>query len=403
MRILVTGGGTGGHTTPAVATIQAIGTRAAEAGIAVVFRYVGSKHGVERKIAEELGIEFVGIETGKLRRSRNLIGLFSPANLADMLRVPVGYVQALGAVDRFRPDVVLSTGGYVSVPAVLAAGALKIPVVAHEQTVQVGLANKINFRVTSKIALSFEDSLPTLTSAQKSRAEVTGNPVRSIIFGGSKDAAIGQFGFDPADAELPTVYITGGAQGSRLINRAVNETLAELLGFCRIIHQCGAQPEGAEQDFDTLSASQATLPEKLRRRYAVVKFAGPEIGDVYALADLIVGRSGAGTVTEICALGKPALFIPLVPTGGDEQTRNAAKLVNAGAAEVIKQDELSGTTLLAALRQMLANRNDLSAMGRKALEFARPDAAERLAEIVMGEAPTPARSSPPLPKREGKE
>jgi UDP-N-acetylglucosamine--N-acetylmuramyl-(pentapeptide) pyrophosphoryl-undecaprenol N-acetylglucosamine transferase len=383
MRVIVTGGGTGGHTTPAVATIQAIRELADRDRRQVEFAYLGSKHGMESAAATELGVRFIGIETGKLRRSHNPIGLLSGQNLRDAMRVPVGYCQALKAVRSFKPDVVLSTGGYVSVPGVLAAAALRVPVAAHEQTVQVGLANKINFSVATRIALSVDETLAALPAKQRRKAVVTGNPVREAVLSGDPIRAARRFGLDPAEDGMPVVYVTGGAQGSRLINRAVEESLPTLLELGRVVHQCGEQ-SGSEQDFDRLEMSRKALPEHLRGRYAVTKFVGPEIGDVYALASLVVGRSGAGTVTEVCALGKPALFVPLVPTGGDEQTRNAKRLLDAGAASVIRQDDLTGDALFASVQRLLGDPNGLADMGRAALSLARPAAAVKLAELVIG-------------------
>ena len=376
LRVLVTGGGTGGHTTPAVATIQALQENSSFSETPIAFAYLGSKTGVEGEIARGMDIPFYGIETGKLRRSRSLAGLFSRANLLDALRVPVGYVGAIRAVRRFQPDVVLSTGGYVSVPGVLAAAALRIPVVAHEQTVQVGLANKINFRVARKIAVSVDETLDALPQFQRRKAVVTGNPVREVIFHGSAQRALDHFNLEVGD--LPTVYVTGGAQGSRLMNEAVHEALPTLLEHCRIIHQCGSQ-----QDFDSLYEARAALPETLRRRYAVTRFVGAEIGDVYALADLIIGRSGAGTVTEACALGKPCLFVPLVPTGGDEQMRNARRMALAGAAVIVAQNELTAESLFAAARPLLSDPALLHQMGRTAYGLAKPGAAIKLAELVL--------------------
>jgi UDP-N-acetylglucosamine--N-acetylmuramyl-(pentapeptide) pyrophosphoryl-undecaprenol N-acetylglucosamine transferase len=381
MRILVTGGGTGGHTTPAVATIQTIRETVLRDQREVEFAYLGSKHGIEARTASEIGVRFIGIETGKLRRSRNLLGMLSGRNIRDAFRVPVGYVQAIAAVRRFKPDVVLSTGGYVSVPGVLAAAALHVPVVAHEQTIQVGLANKINFVVASRIALSVDETMAALSPRQRRRAVVTGNPIRDVVLTGDPARAATYFGFD-AEGDEPVVYITGGAQGSRLINRAVEDALPQLLEVCRIIHQCGEQ-SGADQDFDRLGAARARLTDDLKCRYAVTKFVGQEIGDVYSLAGLVIGRSGAGTVTEVCAVGKPALFVPLVPTGGDEQTRNAKRLVDAGAAIVIRQEALNAGTLVTAVRRLLGDRESLAEMGRRALSLARPDAAKRLAELVL--------------------
>ena len=197
IRILVTGGGTGGHVTPALAVIQTLQemARDADAGWRPRFRYVGSAQGVEAKLAREAGVEFIGVQTGKLRRTKSPIGLLR--NLADMGRVPVGVLQSLGAVRRFRPHVVLATGGYVSVPPVVAAGLLGIPVLIHEQTVQVGLANRIAARFARRIALTFEGALADLPPPLRAKAFVTGNPVRAAVFGGDKGRAVARFGFSP--------------------------------------------------------------------------------------------------------------------------------------------------------------------------------------------------------------
>ena len=340
IRILVTGGGTGGHVTPALAVIQTVQQMAQDAtDWQPRFCYLGSAQGVEAKLAREAGIEFVGVQSGKLRRAKSLAGLFSRRNLADALRVPVGIAQALGAVRRFRPDVVLATGGYVSVPPVIAAGLLRIPVLIHEQTVQVGLANRIAARFARRIALTFEGALSDLPPRLRAKAFVTGNPVRAAVFTGDRARAVVRFGFSEADDALPTVYVTGGAQGARAINGALRGILPDLLHECRVIHQCGPDET---RHFGSVARE---LPPELRQRYWVTGFVGDEIGDVYALADVIVGRSGAGTVTEAAALGRPALFVPLVPTGGDEQTRNARRSAEAGAAVILPSAELDGPRL----------------------------------------------------------
>ena len=367
IRILVTGGGTGGHVTPALAVIQTVQALARDAADwQPRFLYVGSAGGVEARLAREAGIEFVGVQSGKLRRSRSLLGLLSRRNLADALRVPVGIGQALGAVRRFRPDVVLATGGYVSVPPVVAAGLLRIPVLIHEQTVQVGLANRIAARFATRIALTFEGALSDLPPRLRAKAFVTGNPVRAAVFAGDRARAVARFGFAAEDDALPTVYVTGGAQGAHVLNQALESVLPDLLRECRIIHQCGAQDQAH------LGEAAQGLPSELQRRYWVAGFVGDEIGDVYALADVIVGRSGAGTVTEAAALGKPAMFIPLVPTGGDEQTRNARRSADAGAAVILPNAELNGPRLLRKSGRLLADPERRARMGAAARTLARP-------------------------------
>jgi UDP-N-acetylglucosamine--N-acetylmuramyl-(pentapeptide) pyrophosphoryl-undecaprenol N-acetylglucosamine transferase len=394
IRILVTGGGTGGHVTPALSVIQTIKTMADGKEWRPVFRYIGSRNGVEKKLAQEAGLDFVGVQSGKLRRAFNLRGYFIRQNILDVFRVPLGVEQALWQVWKFRPVVVLSTGGYVSVPPVIAAWLLRVPVLTHEQTVQVGLANRIAARFATRIALTFEGAIQELPARLRHKAFVTGNPVREAIFKGDKERAISRFGFSPEDNDLPTIYVTGGAQGARVINRAVESVLPDLLKLCRVIHQCGQQPEGDEQDYDRLSGEAVKLPPELCRRYYLTRFVGEEIGDVFALADLVVSRSGAGTVTEVSALGKPAVFIPLVPTGGDEQTRNARRSADAGAAVIILNKELDGPRLLAELQILLNDPARLKKMGEAALTLARPNATHDLAEAVLelaGVQPVPVK------------
>ena len=377
IKLLITGGGTGGHVSPALATIQAVQARAVGADWTPVFHYVGSKHGVEQGLAEAAGIPFVGVESGKLRRASSLRGLLTVKNLADALRVPVGIAQAMGEVQKFKPDAVLATGGYVSVPTVVAAGLLGRPVLIHEQTVQVGLANKIAARFASRIALTFEGAASDLPENLRRKTFVTGNPVRQAIFGGDKARAVTRFGFVPAENPLPTVYVTGGALGAKSINAAVEDCLPELLQTCRVVHQCG------RANGDNLAAVRNALPAYLQRRYRVVPFVGDEIADVFALCDLIIGRSGAGTVTEAAAVGKPALFIPLVPTGGDEQTRNAKRSAEAGAATILPSRDLTGPRLLSDVSVLLADPAQLAARGRAALTLASPNAAFDLADALL--------------------
>jgi UDP-N-acetylglucosamine--N-acetylmuramyl-(pentapeptide) pyrophosphoryl-undecaprenol N-acetylglucosamine transferase len=259
--------------------------------------------------------------------------------------------------------------------------------------VQIGLANRITARFASTIAMTFESARRELPAALHNKAIVTGNPVRPLIFGGDSVAAARWAGFAYEDNWLPTIYVTGGSQGARIINRAVEAALPELLALCRVIHQCGQQPDGEQQDYDRLEQAAAQLPAELRRRYHFTRFIGSEIKDVFALADLVVSRAGAGTIAEICVLGKPALYIPLVPTGGDEQTRNAQACAASGAAAIIPQAQLSGPRLLAEIQPLLADRARLQAMGQAALTLGRPDAARAVAEALLALAGVEPKSS----------
>ena len=370
-KILVTGGGTSGHISPALALIETL--RGLSPG--AQFLYIGSKNGLERGLVEATGVPFVAISTGKLRR------YISPENLLDQFRIPVGLAQSLIQIKRWQPDVVLATGGYVTVPPVVAAGLCKVPILIHEQTVQLGLANRINARFATKIALSWEEAMNALPPQARAKAWVSGNPVRASIFGGTPREALNYFGL--SKEELPTIYVTGGSLGARVINRAIEACLPELLERARVIHQCGEQSAERESDFERLTRARLLLPDHLQKRYALAKFIRDELRDVLALADLVIGRAGAGTVTELCAVGKPALYVPLVPTGGDEQTKNAGMAVGAGAARILVQADCDGPHLLEAVSALLADPRALHRMGEAARKLVKPAAARDIARAVL--------------------
>ena len=291
------------------------------------------------------------------------------------LRAPAGAIQSWWLLRRLRPALLFATGGFVSLPPALAARALGIGIVVHEQTAVPGLANRIVARFAKRIALSFPVSG---NGFPRDRTIVTGNPLRPELLGGSREAACRRFAFDPASS---IVYITGGAQGSHKINRTVGEMLPELLPDCQVIHQCGDNADTGDRAW--LAARAQVLAPPLARRYALTPYVGAELRDVYAAADLVVGRSGAGTVNECLHLGRPAIYIPLPGASGDEQTVNARLVEAAGGAVLLPQDSLTPGRLLDAVRRLLADPAALKAMGEKARSLAVPDAATRIAQLVF--------------------
>ena len=368
MRVIIAGGGTGGHTSAGLAVAAALAAGGAEV------HWIGSHDGVEARRVPEAGVPFHPISTGKLRR------YWDRKNVSDLFfRVPAGFVQSLRLLRRLRPDVLFSAGGFVSVPPALAARALRIPVVVHEQTAVPGLANRITARFAARIAVSFPQASHQGSGGgfAADRVVLTGNPVRREVLGGSREAALADFGFDAA---VPLVYVTGGAQGSHRINRVVGEALPRLLAICQILHQCGDQPETGDHAW-LLDLARA-LPPASRPRYVVRRYVDAELRDVYAAAALLVGRSGAGTVTECCGLGVPAVFIPLPGASGDEQTANARLVEAVGGAVVLPQSEVTAERLVDTLTRLLADRAGLEAMGARARTLAVPDAAQRLARII---------------------
>ncbi len=378
MKIVITGGGTGGHVAPALAVVDAL--KAQDPSVDLL--YIGSHNGIEARLAGEAGVAFAGIATGKLRRATNPLKMLSRRNIVDAFRVPLGLLQAVKAVKKFKPDAVLSTGGYVCVPTVIAAWLLRVPVITHEQTVTVGLANRIAGKFARQIALTFPDSMALLSTPLARKATVTGNPLRSQLFSGSNENPQ-RFGFDLVDQHLPFVYVTGGAQGAHVINVAIADCIAELVQYARVLHQCGTN------DLEDLRGQRDGLEPQDACRWQIRPFVErDEIGDAWALADLVVARAGAGTVTEACALGKPAVFIPLEPSSGDEQLKNAQRSANAGGALVLRQADCNGANLLKTVLPLLKSQERRKEMAAANGALATPNAAAELAGMIIKLATT---------------
>lgn len=377
LRLIATGGGTGGHTYPAITAIRATREILATAGVGLDVLYVGSAGGLEARVAEQEQLPFQAVSTGKLRRAANPLHMISSQNLRDVGRLARGLVEARRVVRAFRPDVVLSTGGYVAVPVGLAAATVDAALLVHEQTSRLGLANRILVRRAAAIALSSPTSVELLPAALRARAVVTGNPIRVELLGGDADRGVKALGWSGWDAGLPTVYVTGGAQGSVQINRLVEAVLEWLLQRANVVHQCGAS------SLAQLQRRAEQLPATLAGRYRVIEFVGAELPDVQALADVVVSRSGAGTLAELTALGKPSVLIPLVPTGGDEQEHNARYLQQAGAARALLGKSPTPEDLTGALDGLIADPALRAGMAARAAQLGRPRAAHDLAAVLL--------------------
>ncbi|MFF3258350.1 glycosyltransferase [Streptomyces sp. NPDC002932] len=375
-RLIVTGGGTGGHTYPALTAIRALRERLAGEGRSLDVLWIGTPDGLEARVAPAEGIAFTTVATGKIRRSSNPLKMLSPANAKDMARVPLGVAQARKFIAEFRPDVVLATGGYVAVPAGLGARLCRRPLVLHEQTVRLGLANRKLAGSAARIAVSSESTVALLPESVRGAAVVTGNPVRPEVLSGHPDKAVEALGLVAFDRRLPTVYVTGGAQGSQQINGVVRDALPWLLERANVVHQCG--PANVAE----LRRHVGGLPAELANRYYLAGFVGPELPDVLALADVVISRSGAGTLAELTALGKPAVFVPLATSAGNEQAHNARHLAEAGAA-VALLGEVTEESLRDAVGPLLTDPGRRDAMAERARAHGRPDAADRLVDVIL--------------------
>ncbi len=366
LKLIIAGGGTGGHVLPAVAVLDELHSR----GVAMDVLWIGSEAGVERTFAEQKGIPFRAIKTGKLRRYLSL------DNIKDALRVPIGTVQAWNIVRDFGPDVIFSTGGSVSVPSVW-AGSRRSRVLTHEQTAQVGISNRMAARFAHRFACSYEETAVIARTMHKD-VVVTGNPVRKALTTGDRQRGLERFGFT---ADRPVLFVTGGARGASAINERIEAMLPGILEVTQVIHQTG--PADANPDFARLSALRQSLPENIRDRYQVRAMITDEMADIYAMASLVIGRSGAGTVAELSYLGLPAILIPLGGTWGDEQRKNAALLANANAAVVLEQEETPAARLESTIRELLSDTDRLGAMAANAETLGRGDAAANVADQLL--------------------
>jgi UDP-N-acetylglucosamine--N-acetylmuramyl-(pentapeptide) pyrophosphoryl-undecaprenol N-acetylglucosamine transferase len=375
LRMIVTGGGTGGHTYPALTAVTTLQERLAVTGAVPELLWVGVATGLEAKVAERNDIPFKAITTGKFRRSPSPRQLVQ--NLADVFRIPLGILQAAFTVARTRPAVVLSTGGYVSVPIGLAARMLGVPYLMHEQTLILGLANRILARFATRILLSHESSLDHLSPQARDRAVVTGNPVRPAMLRGEASRGYAAYGLDPA---LPLVLVTGGASGARQVNQMLTGALPDLLAHCQIVHQCG------KLDHAEMLQVAADLPEPLARRYHVADFIHDEMPDLLAAATVVVARSGAGTVAELTALGKACVLIPYPHAAGDEQRITARHLAEKDAAIMLDGDQAGPDQLRDSIIGLLTDPQRRHRLAQAAAGQGKPDAADHVVTEILAVA-----------------
>lgn len=364
LRVVITGGGTGGHISPALAVAAELRSRGP-----VDLHWIGSHAGFERDAAIEHDIPFYAVRTGKLRRYLSL------ETAVDTLRVPAGVFEARRLLKRIRPDVIFSTGGFVSTPTVMAGRMLDIPVLTHEQTASLGLATRINARFCDVVALSFPGN-STVKTRRNARVVVTGNPVRPTVTNGSRDSL--RTLYDVPDS-LPIVYVTGGAQGAQALNKVVESALHELIQDAVVIHQCG--PQAGNGDYKRLVELRERLAPGVQTRYFPVERVGGELAHVYAAASLVIGRAGAGTVAELATLGIPSILVPL--PGAEEQLRNARILADAGGAIIIQQSHLTPEHLTETVRNIISDATRVADMREAARSVAATDSATRLADELV--------------------
>ena len=324
-KIILTGGGTAGHVTPNIAMIP----RLKELGYEI--SYIGTYNGIEKKLIEEIGIPYYGISSGKLRR------YFDLKNFTDPFRVNKGFGDAKRILKKIKPDVVFSKGGFVTVPVVLMAAHLHIPVVIHESDMTPGLANKIALPKATKICCNFPETKELFSD----RATVTGTPIRQELFNGDKEKAREFCGFTD---DKPTLLVVGGSTGSVAINKAIWGCLDELLKEFNVIHLTGK--------------GKLNPDIKDKKGYVQYEFIKEQLPDMFALADVVISRAGANAICELLAIRKPNLLIPLSKAASrGDQILNAQSFEKSGYSYVIEEEAVSNETLLTGIREVYSNRD----------------------------------------------
>jgi UDP-N-acetylglucosamine--N-acetylmuramyl-(pentapeptide) pyrophosphoryl-undecaprenol N-acetylglucosamine transferase len=368
MRVLVTGGGTGGHVYPALAVIEALRNDPRWGVGADDVAWVGSAHSVEERILAREGLTFLAISAGALRGTNPLTALRS---LGALRR---GYTEARQVLAQFSPAVVLATGGYVSVPLVLAARAARCPVMIYLPDMEPGLAVKFLSYWVQRVAVSF-DSVATYFPRRK--VIVSGYPVRAKLFQTAKDAACQALGLL---SDWPTLLVFGGSRGAHAINAAVRQVLTSLLQVAQVVHISG--PE----EYQSLADLRADLASELQGRYHLYAYMYEDMTDALAAADLVVARAGAATLGEFPAVGLPAILVPY-PYAGQHQQVNAAYLAEHGAGLILQDAELP-TQLWPTIQGLLRDKARLQAMSIASRTLAVPDAAQRIAAELSSLAQT---------------
>lgn len=359
MRVVISGGGTGGHIYPAIALIKQLKKR----NLLDDVLYVGTQKGLESRIVKELDIPFETVEIQGFKRK------LSFQNVITVKLFIEGIFKARKIIKQFKPDIVVGTGGYVSSSIVYAAHTLKIPTIIHEQNSIAGVTNKFLGNFVNKIAISFQEVASEFK--EKDKLILTGNPRAQEVAGIKKNNRLQEFGLDP---KIPTVLIFGGSRGAEPLNRAV----------------IGCLKEFGEQSYQVLFATgkihydyvKEAIKDTEYENISVVSYID-NMPEILPDVDLIVGRSGATSIAEITALGIPAVFIPSPYVTHDHQTTNAQILTKVNAAKMIKEPDLNDKSLMEVVNQIMNDKQLHDEMADNSKKLGMPNAADLLIDQML--------------------
>jgi UDP-N-acetylglucosamine--N-acetylmuramyl-(pentapeptide) pyrophosphoryl-undecaprenol N-acetylglucosamine transferase len=351
LAILLAGGGSGGSATP----VLAVGACLRELRPNVELLLVGTRDGPEQDLAAADGVPFASVSSGKLRR------YWSWQNLSDPFRVVAGGLESLPLLRAFRPAAAVGAGGFAAVPPLLGAALSGVPAHIHQQDALPGLANRLLAPFAKSISVALPESAHYFPAR---RTAVVGNPVRAAILDGSAARAKARFDLEP---DVPVVLATGGGTGALGLNHLVVEAATRLVERCQIVHLTGR--------------GRAVAPANPLPRYHQLEFVTDEMADLLAVACVVITRAGMGTLSELGALAKPAIVIPMPRS---HQLRNAVALGRLDAVVHCDQERLDGARLAATVLELIDDSARRDQLGKAVRQAMQPDAALRIAELVLG-------------------
>ena len=370
-RILLLGGGSGGHVFPLIAVANALREKSQQAGVPLELMVLGEGKFMKKATAEA-GLNFKPILAGKLRR------YLSPLTILDVFKIPIGFFQSLWYIFWFMPNIVFAKGGYASLPGALVAKLYFVPLFVHESDSVPGLANRILGKIAKTVFISFDSSQKYF---KPGRAVLTGNPVRKDLMTGDRQSAISKFGLN---SNLKTILVTGGSQGAQKINRIVLDSLVLLVKDFQIIHQCGeGQLESVKDELEKIiKEGEGEYADAVSANYKLFPFFDAnDMALAYAAADIIISRAGASNIFEISMLGKPAIIIPITNSSSGHQLENALEFSKFGAA-IVEEQNLTPHILINQIQSLLEPEK-LNSISEKLKTFATPDATEKIASVLL--------------------
>jgi UDP-N-acetylglucosamine--N-acetylmuramyl-(pentapeptide) pyrophosphoryl-undecaprenol N-acetylglucosamine transferase len=365
LKVIISGGGTGGHIYPALSVADTL----SRSDKTVQILYIGTKGGLESTLVPKYGYEFKAIRVKGFRRRLSMDTLRSAAELFK------GMLDANRIIREFKPDVAVGTGGYVAGPVLMAAHLRGVPTVIHEQNVLPGATNRILGRFADAVAVSFEEAVKYFK--RKERVTVTGNPVRREILGIDKHEALKEFGFSTKE---PLVLSFGGSKGSVKLNGAMADVIYKLTGTgaFQLLHTTG---EGHYSVFLEKLKERGVKTDSLKG-IKVVPYLH-RMPQALAAADLVITSAGAITIAEITAVGLPAVLIPKSYVADNHQEYNARALEEKGAAAVLTEKELNGDVLYKTVSSLISDKKQLASMRNASKSLGKTDAAERIRDIIV--------------------